>query len=264
MSAVFIVVVSSGTALAIKPDDSNGFISGPHYNLNIHGKKENFTCSDTNFDDGGKSVFIPLSGNVSILMQSGKKGGKADLITDLQVIDKCAMDDGQVVFKLPPGKHRVFARALATPTDNPSLKVIPELVSVEDSQGNVLIDLGLVTDKGFKRTEETFTRSTGKSMGVEISELFMWSGDVCYLDPAPTDCLSDINCTEENFCCVDDGLGGQTCGFGGLTCAVDLIAGYCMTYSYEWVFNIGELVDYLWKTSNNGLRLLQVRFYPVD
>ncbi len=271
MSAVFVVVVSSGTALAIKPGEDvnpNGFLNGPHYNLNIHGKKDTFTCPDPAGDDGGKSVFIPLSGSgVSILMQSGKKGGKADLITELQVIDKCAMDDGQVVFKLPPGEYRVFARALAKPTGDPSLEVIPSLERVEDSQGNELIDLGLVTDNGFMKPGETFTRSRGKSKAVEVSELFKWNGSVCYLDAA--DCPDGgCNAGMTDLCCVPDGLGGyDSCGFYGAGCEAGggvLVAASCNDYTEEWVFNIGELVDYLWTTSNNGLRLLQVRFYPVD
>lgn len=271
MSTMFIVAVSSGAALAIKPGEDvnpNGFLSGPHYNLNIHGKKENFTCPDQTTDDGGKSVFIPLvDSGVSILMQSGKKGGKADLITDLQVIDRCAMDDGQVVFQLPPGKHRVFARALATPTGEPDMMVIPSLERVEDSMGNELIDLGLVTDNGFMKPNETFTRSTGKSKAVEVSELFMWSGSVCYLDAA--DCpAGGCNAGAMDLCCIPDGLGGyDSCGFYGDGCEDGggvLVTASCNEYTEEWVFNIGELVDYLWTTSNNGLRLLQLRFYPVD
>ncbi len=32
-------------------------------------------------------------------------------------------------------------------------------------------------------------------------------------------------------------------------------------FNNEWVFNVDELLEYLWGYTNNGLRLLQVRFY---
>jgi hypothetical protein len=37
---------------------------------------------------------------------------------------------------------------------------------------------------------------------------------------------------------------------------------YCNEYVDEWVFNIGDFVEYLWNLDNNGVKLLQVRFYP--
>lgn len=52
-------------------------------------------------------------------------------------------------------------------------------------------------------------------------------------------------------------------GFG----AVDLSV-YCVSYAEEdavaqWVFNIGDLVDYFWHLTDQGVKLLQVRFYPI-
>jgi hypothetical protein len=32
-------------------------------------------------------------------------------------------------------------------------------------------------------------------------------------------------------------------------------------FNNEWVFNVDELLEYLWGYTNNSLRLLQVRFY---
>lgn len=36
----------------------------------------------------------------------------------------------------------------------------------------------------------------------------------------------------------------------------------CVTYSNEWIFNIGELVESDWLMSNDGSKLIQLRFYP--
>ncbi len=37
---------------------------------------------------------------------------------------------------------------------------------------------------------------------------------------------------------------------------------YCKEYTDEWVFNIADFAQYFWDIDNNGLKLLQVRFYP--
>ncbi|MGB1748240.1 MAG: hypothetical protein ACPHK0_00440 [Dehalococcoidia bacterium] len=46
--AITFSLASTSTASAAKPVEvvewSNGFPSGPHYNLNIHGKKADYTC----------------------------------------------------------------------------------------------------------------------------------------------------------------------------------------------------------------------------
>ena len=38
-------------------------------------------------------------------------------------------------------------------------------------------------------------------------------------------------------------------------------AGNVTTYTNTWVFDIDELLEYLWNYDNKGLKLLQVRFY---
>ncbi len=38
---------------------------------------------------------------------------------------------------------------------------------------------------------------------------------------------------------------------------------WCKTYDQPtWVFNVADFVTYLWDVNNNGLKLLQIRFYP--
>jgi hypothetical protein len=101
----------------------NGFPSGPHFNLIIHGKKLSFQCPDPEYyyrvltdvngdgdegelvescDDGdvceltdvqnfGNSVFTPRDGrNVQMLFESGRKGPKSKPdATSLEVTDWC-------------------------------------------------------------------------------------------------------------------------------------------------------------------------------
>ena len=72
---------------AAKPQDvimmSNGFPSGLHFNLNIHGKDNDYNCNQTT---GGNSVFIPLYGPSEIEFMSNKKSD----ITSLMVMDSCS------------------------------------------------------------------------------------------------------------------------------------------------------------------------------
>jgi hypothetical protein len=209
------------------------------------------------------------------MMESGStKGKKAALITDLQVTDPCsnAFDGNPAVVQIPPNSngYRVYARALAKPTDNPDMTVTPNLVAAEDEFGNDLVYLGLVSENGWETEFGTFTRSKGKSKAVDVTGLFNWSGDVCYFNDSY--CLDGTTCISTEKCCADidsdlvyDECIDPTLVDGVLTCSdgYDFLTLSCVTYEEPtWVFNIADFVTYMWGTDNNGLKLLQVRFYP--
>ena len=47
-----VLILSFDSAYAVKPGEDvnpNGFPSGPHYNLNIHGKKDGFNCPEQQY-----------------------------------------------------------------------------------------------------------------------------------------------------------------------------------------------------------------------
>jgi hypothetical protein len=306
-------------ALATKPGETvnpNGFPSGPHYNLNIHGKKAEFTCPEqkyylevkscgcglhqigdlveecdpldtcepTDIPIYGNSIFVPEDGQgIQIYMQSGKVGGKgkkAEALpqNELWAIDPCAVFDGDgAIIQLPPGEYDVYARALATPTGNPNMTVSPELVAAEDENGNDLVYLGLLTGDGFQTLTETFTRNKGKSKAIPITGLFNWTGEICYIEmPADYSGTATTQCCKDyesdgilDYCCFDENndltyqeeeCSGDLSGFVAGDCTE--IPTYCYEYTDEWVFNIADFVNYLWNANNNGLKLLQVRFYP--
>ena len=90
---------------------SNGFPSGPHFNLNIHGKKPDYTCDS---EPGGGSVFVPEYGYSEIQIIQNNKSS----ISELTVHDKCAFDDDIVQVQLPNGHYQVYARILAKPRKN--------------------------------------------------------------------------------------------------------------------------------------------------
>lgn len=98
ISIVSIVVVISLIlnvlpVMAGKPLDviykSNGFPSGKHFNLNLHGRDPLTWTGDPG--DGGNSVFVSLSGNSTIQYLSNKKNFNA---TKLTVLDPLTEDFG--------------------------------------------------------------------------------------------------------------------------------------------------------------------------
>jgi hypothetical protein len=231
-------------------------------------------CEETNEPIYGNVIFVPeLGTGIEILMQSGSgKGKKTEAITEFQVIDPCTgfPGEGSATLQLPPNAngYDVYARALAKPTDNPSMVITPELVAVEDDSGNDLIYLGLVTDSGFvTSTSDPLVRTKGKSTAVPITGLFEWSGSVIYFDSAyfPESCMTSVLCCADTSdpldgiydVCVDPDSITGLCPDGYETLEVCVVE-----YVNEWVFNIGDFVTYLWNLENNGLKLLQVRFYP--
>jgi hypothetical protein len=268
----------------------NGFPSGPHYNLNIHGKKDGFTCPAVEYDASGNpiygnSVFIPESGEAQIIMVSGRKGKDATAgFTDLQAVDDCAFDDGQVRIQLPPNEkgYRVFARALAKPIDGSSwqMNYSGELFSAIDEYGNDLVDLGLVTGNVVTPTGQPIVRAKGKSIALDITGLFMWTGTICTIDSSTPYLLSDPSLADYKPLCwidddgipgftgsdsfsepVSDGVGGFTCSAGTLIWVRVSCTEYLEPY---WIFNIADLVLSDWVVDNNGTKLVQIRFYPVQ
>ena len=294
---VVVLAVGTSTALAAKPQDvitrSNGFPSGPHFNLNIHGKAEGFACNSTS--DGG-SVFVGLYGTSTIQYVSNKKAS----LTELTVLDACAecFDGDPARVQLPSEQqgYFVFARILAKPNDgsNGSASSVilypnPVLQACNDDPANpdpnfgnytdcsdALLALGLVTTSGvYEATEAGFVRfdqsteekGKGKSKGVDITGLFMWSGYVC---DASLDGNGDGVIDENDVpLTYDDVLNGGN-GNGVIDPAelenwlADQVAlGLATYYENEWVFNIADLVVQDQEIVNDGTRLLQVRFYPV-
>jgi hypothetical protein len=335
-SMLFFVV---GSAFAVKPTaegdppvNPNGFPAGEHFNLNIHGKKADFscpdeydgsngceahvgdfgTCEDTDGDGVGdtwnysNSIFIPENTveDITILMETGKSGGRgkknADLVLDSIVVkDPCSFGaNDPAVFQLPPAKNGywVFWRALAKPTESPSLTITDFGVNFfEDGDGNKLYYAGTVGPNSVSSTTNgttTIARQKGKSTAVNITSLFTFTGDICYL--TPTDCpdyVDEFNpgdCFTEYLCCADlDGDGAyDVCELredsdnsGGVdeydscvdrdldddTIVDDLVEeiGTCKTYTEEPIFNIADFMQFFMDLDNNGLKLLQLRFYPI-
>jgi regulator of sigma D len=138
---------------------SNGFPSGPHFNLNIHGKNPDYTCDP---EPGGGSVFVPEYDSLipdydysEIQIIQNKKSS----ISELTVHDKCAeaFDGDAIQVQLPKGHYQVYARILAKPKKDGEPREVsfhPKLVEAcndvtvydLDGDGNVDMDDLLLLD----------------------------------------------------------------------------------------------------------------------
>jgi len=101
---------------------SNGFPSGEHSTMNIHGKKIGYNCDNSleGKELYGSSVFVPMYGDSEINIVSNKRSS----ITEGKAIDPCAAPFGQpgnkndpALYQLPTGEHQVYWRILGTPNN---------------------------------------------------------------------------------------------------------------------------------------------------
>ena len=288
MCSYFLLSVGQ-SAMAAKPidviDKSNGYPSGAHFNLNIHGKDaQKFTCDATS---GGNSVFINKYGESTIQYLTNRASG----MTALTALDPCAevFDGSPALVQIPyeAQGYYVYASIKAKPTNGTdgeasSVIVSPNLVtdacnntdpanpdfsSYTECPDDELMALGLIvgenvyeaTDIGFVRFDSNATTGKGKSRAVDISSLFTFTG---WVYAASLDVNGDG---------VVDLLDASDYNGDGVTEEADFLAwrtameslGLAQYYENEWILNIAELVVTDQAIINDGTKLLSVRFYPV-
>ena len=221
--ALVALLVGASTVMAAKPQNSgsgkdvialsNGFPSGQHFNLNIHGKDpETFVCDAT---PGGKSVFVAEYGASTIQYVSNKKAS----LYDLTVLDPCAIPepygDGvakvQLPYKIlvddtptPAGGYYVFARILGKPNNGGNLEPRSNIILYPNTVVEACNDpgdpdfgdytacsdsellMGLIVGENLYipdpenqelyRFEDPTARGKGKSKAVDITRLFIYTG----------------------------------------------------------------------------------------
>jgi hypothetical protein len=291
LAVVLIAALVAGvsTAFAAKPqaviERSNGFPSGAHFNLNIHGKKADYQCDPA---AGGGSVFVPLYGDATIQYVSNKKSS----VTELIALDPCAeaFDGDPIKVQLPSQEqgYYVFARILGKPNNGSngnasSILLYPNVViqacnddplNPDPDFGNytscddALWALGLIVGSNvFVATEEQYVRfdpgattGKGKSQATDITRLFTWSGWVCdaSLDTNGNGVIDvgDVPEDQDGDLDID-----ETDLELWLNAMAEL--GLARFYTPTWIFNIADLVVTEQPITNNGTKLLQIRFYPV-
>jgi hypothetical protein len=282
----------------------NGFPAGPHYNLNIHGKKVGFACNDT---PGGGSVFVDEYGPATIQYVSNKKGS----LTELMVLDPCAVNNGTAKVQLPyeaDGYH-VFGRILGKPNnssndgDASSVILYPNVVvqACNDTGYNTtafgdltacddpLLALGLIVqnqvyvaeNETYVRFEQGVTKGKGKSKATDITALFTYVGWVVHPDldvwpvgdPDGQITQEDVPVDASNTTLYP---GMELCNEAPLEIVTveewlcynagltPPMAWYFSEGDGMWIFNIADLVVTEQGLENDGTKLLQIRFYPKD
>ncbi len=292
LSAISILIVLSliNPAMAAKPLPviafSNGYPSGPHDNLNMHGKSD-FTCDSA---EGGKSVFISEYGDSTVTYVTNKKSS----VTELIVLDKCAepFDGDPAKVQLPYENEGfyVFAAIKAKPNNgnnaeessvilSPNLvrqacndtdPINPDFPTYTECPNDDLLALGLIvgnnvyeaTNVGFVRFEDQSAKGKGKSTGKDITDLFKWTGWVfdASLD-SNGDGVIDANDVPLTYDLDSSGTIGETEYDNWLD--AQNAAGLATYYENEWILNIADLVVTDQNISNDGVKLLKLRFYPV-
>ncbi len=303
------LLAGSSSVMAAKPDGSdgskdviamsNGFPSGEHFNLNIHGKKADYIGDPT---PGGSSVFILEYGDSTIQYITNKKAS----LDTLYVLDPLAEafdgDAAQVQLPYEQEGYYVFGRILAKP-DNGNTKTESNIILYPNSvvaacndtdpsnpdfpyytecPEDPLLALGLivgpnlyVTDnETYVRFDPEVTKGKGNSKATDITDLFTYTGWVVNdaLD-ANLDGVIDINdvplgdydvdaLTPDNRDYNNDGFENEADVEAWLT---DMeLAGMAWYFENEWILNIADLVITEQGLTNDGTKLLQIRFYPVD
>ncbi len=298
------LVLSTTPVLAGKSMDviarSNGFPSGQHFNLNLHGRDPLAYTGDPS--PGGNSVFVDIMGDSTIQYLSNKRNYTD---TELTVLDPLAEDfDGDPAQVYLPynivdesdnttkaaGGYYVFGRSLAKPGngsgDNASsILIYPNIVV---ASGNATEDnrwpfdptqdeivLGFITSQGnlyrsapegFVRFDPASTTGKGKSTAKDITGLFWWSGYVSDNASLDTDGDGlDIDDTPISF----DGSDGSTPN-GTIEqsefqawLAYLVSIGQAVFYPPIWIFDIADMVVSGQTVVNDGTKLFQIRFYPV-
>ncbi len=218
-------------------------LSGPHYNLNIIGVPVDKTADM--MDSNRHTIFVPLdtSGEIdkSVKIYFSRNVENPD---KFQVIDGNATDDGRAEILVPYEfcqdleagctditSYDVYAVGLGKPNGmaivSAECTIDGEVLDPNDQEATCT-DLLHSGSFDIKRTK-------GKPKRENITDVFRISG-----------CL-DL-ATEGDFDLGPNGV----CDEGDIA------------FNDLWVFNIEELMEYMWNYSNNDLKLMQLRFYPTS
>jgi hypothetical protein len=213
----------------------NGAPSGSHFNLNIIGVPKDKTAAMTGND--GHRIFVQLNGGEDAASLNGKLANqliKANKISlqpapageSFQVLDANATDANGALFQLPAdvsATWTVWARALGKPGGS-SKTTTCATVTVTDP-----VTLVTTQEVMCSMGTLTMTRTKGKQSFTNVS------ADLLFITITvdPTTNLALATCL-------------------GVTTTTQVAVA---------LFN-GCLQDYFWNYQNDGLKLLQLRFYP--
>jgi hypothetical protein len=234
-----LVLLTTGAAAALAgvPATGNGAPSGPHYTLNIIGvPKDKVASLDANTDNGiGSRIFVELNGG--------------DSATDINGKAFSAISKVNKIF-LQPGDSFAVLDANATDSNGALFQLPANVASCP---------VGATGPSQCTFTWDVYARALGKPNGSATLT-------TCAVDPTTT----DVVCSTDNkvflrmkgksiFQDVTDQLFTITATITDTSLATCLgtTAGTTVTVG---LFN-PCLQNFFWNYDNNGLKLLQLRFY---
>ena len=281
----------------------NGMPSGYHETLLFHGKKDTYNCIEcdpANPLEECNVVNIPEYGTAPITYVSGRKVN----ISALTVYDSCAgfadeNDSAEIWLPYEADGYYVFARALGKPGkgdeeryiifENESLEAYPLLTDVS-SPDDVVLGLGMITQQGeFKmdssgnlyRFDGDSDKGKGKPQAKYLTDMFLWSGLVFHpeLDVNGDGVVneSDVIAATCPYDVDQDGIISYDGNFDETTFPDNEFENWLADntvnadgeilwqyYNEAWSFSIADLVYQNQVVTNNGIKNIQLRFYPVS
>jgi len=207
-----------------------------------------------------------------------------NLLTELIAKDPCAevFDGNPALVQIPseqlgyyvygrvPGNHQNTggdSSLIMVPDPNiEACNLVDEESELTSCPDDDLVALGLVTKNGaFDLVDHEFMpvdnsgnekgKGQGKSKAINITELFLWTGDVC-------EEIFDTN--GDGQITVDDVPADLD---GDMDIDLDDLALYletnCTQIVGEWVFSVADLVSVNHTITNDNVKLMKLRFYPV-
>ena len=240
MTLIVVLTLSLGTmmtAIAIKPEGNtkgnekesstgNGIdLTGEHYNLNIIGKKSDWSGGGSYDNPDRHTMFIPENTSTfsyttpDEVMHNGSVGIEFTRGNEFAVIDGNAFDDGWCQFQVGKGTYSVFVTCKAKP--------------------------GYTSDIGGWVYAEN---ETGRWFHMNIGEIEVKSRKY-------------VECTDIFYISMEEDVFGILNGSMWVFDYLD----YVMNYDFSLDDNYDDIVDamYFWDLQNNGNKLIKLRFYEV-
>jgi hypothetical protein len=233
---VILVATIVPVAVLAKSPKTEFDLNGPHYNLNLLGKRDGWNDKEVSNPDR-HTMFVPMdTSGWNITLELPNKVVRHALVTDnvsslpgfgifmtqsgaddFAVIDGTAFDGDPCELDLAPGTYRVVVVAKGKPTSD-----------------NATID-------GWAQVHNTTGLWYYLNLGdVSVGRKWVEATDLFFIDN------EEINNTETGLPTVD----GEVWIFDYLK-ALEAMEEYDNT-------------AYFWQLQNNGSKLIQVRFYPYD
>ena len=203
--------------------------TGEHYNLNIIGVPHDKTADMK--DSNRHTIFVPLGEDgvpKSVKIYMVRNYANPD---QFQVLDGNACDEDGATIAVPfedygTLSYNVYATALGKPAGH--AQVDATVTFEEGTYGSLLMDtFTLKREGGNKNPDKNNGKHKNEPHPLDISDIFRGTGWI------------DVNESGEFEADID------------------------ITFDDVWVFNVPTLLEYLWDYNNEGLKLMQVRFYPT-